>query len=87
MLQSWTEATSSETRLLVTDKYSSVSYNGKLYEDVMFYFDIMTRTAYYHFDNKKDCHCHDCSVEKIILGKYFLPIEEYPHISRAEIEF
>lgn len=56
ILQPWTGATSTETRLLVTNRYKKTIYDSKLYEDIMFHFNTVTRTTYYKDENKQGCH-------------------------------
>lgn len=83
LIQPWTGATSTETRLLVTNKYKQTIYDCKLYEDIMFHFNTVTRTTYYQCEEKDGCHCYDCSTEKFILDRYFM---RYPEVDREIIE-
>jgi hypothetical protein len=84
MLQPWTGATSSETRLLVTNIHDRADYDGKIYEDILFYFNTITRTSYYKDNTNEKCHCYDCSTERFIINRYF---EKYSLVSQEEVEF
>jgi hypothetical protein len=73
--QPWAGITSSETRLHGTDRYSDQSFDNQDYENVLFYYNTITRTTY--FDQiegapltKSRCHCYDCAAELFILGQY-----------------
>ncbi len=59
--------TSSETRLVVTEKEQcrTKKYSHKDYEDIMFHFNTETRTTYWPHDVKADGidHCYDCAAE------------------------
>jgi len=74
-IQPWVGATSTETRLVVTDNRSSTIYDNAIYESVLFHHNIYKRTTY--FQNvegvkfpEKQCHCYDCASELYILGEY-----------------
>ena len=75
-LQPWAPRTSTETRLIVRQKYKLVSYDNKEYEDKMYYFNIIMRqwmsfnSVYKPSLTEKKCHCFDCCFEKYILNYY-----------------
>ena len=69
-IQPYAGATSSETRLLVLDPHSTRRYDIKQYEDVMFYYNTVTRTTYYENVEHVGCHCYDCAAELFILNQY-----------------
>jgi hypothetical protein len=86
LIQPWTGATSTETRLLVTDRYKRTIYDSKLYEDIMFHFNTVTRTTYYQNENNRVCHCYDCSAEKLILDHYYSKYPSLQSNDRSTIE-
>lgn len=62
LLQSWSKL-SNETRLIVTDIKDKV-YDPFKYECQMNYFQMFGRASYYeHSEDKKHCHCFDCTNE------------------------
>jgi hypothetical protein len=74
-LQPWAGATSTETRLLVTNNQSQKVYDVREYEEVLFYHNTVTRTTYYQEiagvpSEIVSCHCYDCAAELYILNQY-----------------
>jgi len=77
-------STDTETKMLVTDYDTMKEYRNNWYEEVMFHFNSVMRTAYYdlNFTNELNetnmdehsvtylDHCYDCSAELFILNNY-----------------
>ena len=69
----WGPRTTSEARLIVTDANAPlVTYDHGNYEDAMYHFNTVTRTAYFEHDQRSEGldHCYDCSAEGFILGQF-----------------
>jgi len=68
--QVWQGKNSTETRLVPNGKFKI--YNHKNYEEILFYFNRITRRMYY--DHNLDCygHCYDCRSEIEILRNYIM---------------
>lgn len=74
--QPWVGATSSETRLIVTDSNSTREYDNDWYSNVMHYFNTRTRETFYENGlNEPYDHCYDCNSEILISMQYLLRIE------------
>eukprot|EP01047_Picozoa_sp_COSAG01_P013956 COSAG01_NODE_669_length_14379_cov_292.353011_3_plen_582_part_00 len=74
----WGPRTTSESRLIVTEPRATLRrYDHSDYEDAMFHFNTVTRTAYFEHEQRGEGldHCYDCSAEAFIL-------EQFVHLSR-----
>ena len=77
-LQAWQSKNSTETRLLVKRNAKLRTYDTKLYENKLYYHNMINRCKYYkykeneindwnkiHMDN-----CYDCTIEKLLHDRY-----------------
>jgi hypothetical protein len=71
-LQPWTGKFSTETRLVPFDN-NMKEYNSKIYDDELYYHNVINRIKYYtgyKINTKYFCHCYNCSLEITILKHY-----------------
>uniref|UniRef100_A0A7S3D3R6 Cap-specific mRNA (nucleoside-2'-O-)-methyltransferase n=1 Tax=Palpitomonas bilix TaxID=652834 RepID=A0A7S3D3R6_9EUKA len=73
----WGPQTTTETRLIVTS-CNLRSWDHKLYEEQMFFFNNVARTEYFEHDVESDglCHCYDCTAEVVVLRQYVVAFLE-----------
>jgi hypothetical protein len=81
-LQQWAPTTSTETRLIVKRKYKNIPYDSRLYENRLYYFNLIDRQwANYELHSNIQlmnvkCNCYDCTCEKMILFMYLETISK-----------
>jgi len=84
----WGPVTTTETRLVTDADQPIILYDHTDYEELMFYFNTITRMTYYPHDTETSSktgydHCFDCRAEIWVLEKY---LSTYQNISESKMK-